>query len=588
VAFDFLTYILGYPKKVKKEFVGGLEDVVSNRFAPGIGAMRSLYSPVTPLLEDASLQAARALNAQTGLYNKGLEGFYDKIGVDFDANQSLFQPVEEDALASGILAVSSLATLKPPKGFDRWTDYLRRNPAKKGDYTTSESSEIKTQLIRELKDENPNAILPKKEGGLGGGKGIIQYLKDLIGEGSDPASVKRVWGGGNFLPAITKGPLSIDQIKEVIDLRRTLMVSGKPIGYRELAKRFGVDSKTIGNILQQSFIDNFYAKNNLGDPPNIAHFNVNNPMTPKEVVDILRVGKPNQKVNKYSNLTLDEYLGLPKNEQTKLRGYARNIKNPSDASLSKQKNRFKGYIDQLAGEDADRLKGITGVGSKGEPRTASLPIFNIINNPEVRKLFPEAYKEISSGDNPISFSSPKDATAENINILNRSIAKHYGAKSAGQTSKYNYANKALAFHKAREFATRGAGWKEDGSPSTVAVKMGFQWVNNLTPAQFAEFEAFWDQQQRLNKLMRDPLGRIRKSHQMTMHHPQWLSKGGETSYRQDYNWEMLPKWKHDQVHADKIWSDRKKRDEMIKKFKLRNLIEDPEYVRESWEGTIWD
>jgi hypothetical protein len=480
--------------------------------------------------------------------------------------------------AGGLLAI---AALKPPKDFSRWIDFFKKNPAQRGDYNTYESAEIRTQIVRELKEENPDAILSKKEGGLGGAAGIVKYLRDLIGEGGENAGVKRVWDGGNFLPAVTRGPLSTDQIKEVIDLRRTLKVSGKPIGYRELAKRFGVDSKTIGSILQQDFVNDFYVKNNLGVPPNMAHFNLNKALTPREVVDLLRAGKPNQKVNKYADLTLDEYLRLSKDDQGVLRGYARNIKNPSDASLSSQKNRLKKYIDDFAGEDADRLKGI------GGERTASLPIFNIINNPDVRKLFPKAFNEIASGDNPILFKKASDATEENINVLNRAIVKHY-SPTFKPKNKYNYAKNSLAFHKAREFATQGAGWKEDGSPSSSALKMGFEWVNNLTPAKFAEFEALWDHQQRMNRLLRDPQGRVNKSFQRTLHHPQWLSKGGETSYRQDYNWELLPKWKHDQVHADKILSDRKKRDEMIKKFKLRNLIEDPEYVMKSFEGTIWD
>ena len=580
MAFDFLTYILGYPKKVKKEFVGGLRDIALNPAMTGPGAIRTLYSGITPFLEDASKQAAKALNTQTGLYNKGLGRFYDKIGVDFDESQSIFQPVEEDALASGIMAIGSLATLKPPKGFSRWTDFFKKNPAKRGDYNTYESAEIRTQLVRELKDENPDAILSKKEGGLGGATGIGKYLRDLIGEGGENAGLKRVWGGGNFLPAVTRGPLSTDQIKEVIDLRRTLMVSGKPIGYRELAKRFGVDSKTIGSILNQNYVDDFYRQNNLGDAPNMAQFNVNKVLTQDEIVDLLRLGKPNQKVNRYANLTVDEYLKLPKNEQTKLRGYARNIKNPSDATLSSQKNRLKKYIDDFAGVDADRLKGI------GEGRTASLPIFNIINNPDVRRLFPKAFNEIASSNNPILFKKASDATAENINVLNRAIAKHY-SPTFEPKNKYNYAKNSLAFHKARELATQGAGWKEDGSPSSDALKMGFEWVNNLNPAQLVEFEAMWDQQQRMNKILRDPLGRVSKSSQMTLHHPQWLSKEGETSYRQDYNWEMLPKWKHDQVHADKIWSDRKKREEMIKKFSIMNLRDNPGYASKSIEGTIW-
>ena len=35
--------------------------------------------------------------------------------------------------AGGLLAI---AALKPPKGFSRWTDFFKKNPAQRGDYDT--------------------------------------------------------------------------------------------------------------------------------------------------------------------------------------------------------------------------------------------------------------------------------------------------------------------------------------------------------------------------------------------------------------------------------------------------------------------
>ena len=585
MAFDFWGYLLGYPEKVRREFSGGVSDAAQTGrpFVTAPGVSRMLSSPFTPALEDASKQAASLLvpywNRQSERHNKAMENIFGKVGVDFDESRSIFQPLEnEDRVAQGILALGGIASLRPPKNFSRWTDYFRKNPAKKGDYNTHESAEIKTQLIRELKEENPNAILSKKEGGLGGVAGIIRHLKGLIGEGGLETIVKDVWKGGVFSAAARKFPLSNTQIQKVIEARKTLGEDGRPITYDTLADNFGVNRKTISQVLQQKFVNEFYSKNNLGSAPNMAQFNINTPLTTDEIVALLRAGRPKQKVNKYSSITKDEFLALPKEKRERLTRQASKTKSPINAPLSNQTKRFKSYIDRAAGEDVNRLKGKVG------GRKKSLSIVDIVTNPEVRKLFPKAFKELSSGG--VLFRKPSDVTAENMFALNTAINKYYGGFLEGSTG--HSARTSLTFHKAREFAAQGAGYSSGTSPGPHARNLAKVWYSNLNPAQRAEFEAMWDWQQRLNNvILRDQKGRISKAHQRVLHHPQWLSKGGLTSYEQDYNWEMLPQWKHDKVHADKILSDRRKRDESIRKFTLMNLMEDPEYVMKSWEGTAW-
>ena len=411
----------------------------------------------------------------------------------------------------------------------------------------------------------------------------------MIGEGGLDTNVREVWNGGKFLPAVSReGTLSSDQIIEAINIRTTLKEDGYPESIAALAKKFKVDKKTMSRILGQDNVDRFYRNNDLGDPPNMQHFysearrgaETYSPTRTDarldEIVSLLNTSPS------YKNLTKDDFLNLPKEAQESLASYAASIKNPSNAPLSSQNNRFKKYIEVVAGKDANRLKGISG------KRKQALPIFDIISNPEVRSLFPKAFEEISIGGQPLSFDSPEKVTAENVNRLNMAIAKHYGQLSTPKSKYGGNARDSLVFHKAREFATNGAGWNDRGDPSQHARNLAKIWYSNLNLGQHVEFEVLWDRQQMINKALRTEKGQIQKSHQQVLHHPQWLSKGGETSYEQDYNWELLPKWRHDVVHADKIWSDRKKRDEMIKKFSIMNLRNDPDYLRKSWEGTAWD